>query len=160
MQAFPAAVNECRNRQIGAQEERVLNLLRDEAAVLIGIKFGQRMSKRRYLCIGGPSAPHGIDPEEKSVPGMVHLLQRTLLKCDLPAVPRPDDASIDNEIATSALESCANGDSFSGLEKSLDQNTQAVRNGVRQLSGVSGGDGAASSLYTAPTAPLAPLHLS
>ena len=57
---------------------------------------------------------------------MIHLLQRTLLKCDLPAVPRTDDASIDDEIAAGTLETCADGDSLSGLEKGFDQNPQTV----------------------------------
>ena len=49
MQALAAAVNERRNRQTGTQEECVLNLLGDEAAILISIKFSQRMAQRRYL---------------------------------------------------------------------------------------------------------------
>ena len=44
VQAFAAAVNECRNRQIGAQEERILNLLGDEMSVLVSVELSQRIA--------------------------------------------------------------------------------------------------------------------
>src|SRR4030095_16416126 len=63
----------------------------------------------------------------------VHLLQRTLLKGYLPAVPCPDDAAIDNEVAAGTLETCANSDPLSRLEKRFNHHPQSVRNGIGQF---------------------------
>ena len=119
--------------------------------ILVSVEFGQRMAQGSYLCIRGPSARHRIDPEEKPIAGMVHLFERTLLKCDLPAVPRADDTSIDDEIAAGALETCANGDSLSGLEKGFNQHAQPSGMGSGSFSGVSGG--AVRSLCSVPHHP-------
>jgi hypothetical protein len=64
---------------------------------------------------------------------MVHLFERSLLEGDLPAVPRTDDAAIDDEIAAGSLEACPDGDSLPRLEKMFNQNSQAIWNGIRQL---------------------------
>ena len=121
---------------IGSFERRriaVLQLLGNDAAAVIFIKFCQRMTQIGDIRVRVTARFYRVDSEKEPFTLVIHLLERAFLEIDLPTLPGSDAPAINIQIAVSTDISSADADSLAGFEQAFDQNAQSIRNWIGQL---------------------------